>query len=94
MHDRRRRWARGKAAASEVFPKHYGTCAAGLLEAEVVTADGKIRVANAVHESRPVLRHSKRRRGTFGVLTKVTLRVRELSRVRGRRDFPGEGCFG
>jgi len=29
------------------FSKHYGTCAAGLLEAEVVTADGKVRIANA-----------------------------------------------
>ena len=29
------------------FSKHYGTAAGGLLEAEVVTADGKVRVANA-----------------------------------------------
>jgi FAD/FMN-containing dehydrogenase len=29
------------------FSKHYGTAAAGLLEAEVVTADGKVCVANA-----------------------------------------------
>ncbi len=29
------------------FSKHYGMAAAGLLEAEVVTADGKIRMANA-----------------------------------------------
>src|SRR5215472_11662094 len=29
------------------FSKHYGTAASSLLEAEVVTADGKIRVANA-----------------------------------------------
>ena len=29
------------------FSKHYGTAAASLLEAEVVTADGKIRIANA-----------------------------------------------
>src|SRR6185437_430994 len=28
------------------FSKHYGLAAAGLLEAEVVTADGKIRIAN------------------------------------------------
>ena len=36
-----------KAAVSEALSKHYGTAAAGLLEAEVVTADGKIRIANA-----------------------------------------------
>jgi FAD/FMN-containing dehydrogenase len=29
------------------FSKHYGTAAAGLLEAEVVTADGQVRIANA-----------------------------------------------
>lgn len=29
------------------FSKHYGTAAASLLEAEVVTADGKICMANA-----------------------------------------------
>ena len=40
-----RAWS--KAAASEVFSKHYGTAAAGLLEAEVVTPDGKVRIANA-----------------------------------------------
>ena len=29
------------------FSKHYGTAAGSLLEAEVVTADGQIRIANA-----------------------------------------------
>jgi FAD/FMN-containing dehydrogenase len=29
------------------FSKHYGTAASSLLEAEVVTADGKIRIASA-----------------------------------------------
>src|SRR5271168_5269029 len=29
------------------FSKHYGIAAGGLLEAEVVTADGKVRIANA-----------------------------------------------
>ena len=29
------------------FSKHYGTAAAGLLEVEVVTADGQVRIANA-----------------------------------------------
>src|SRR5262249_17761837 len=29
------------------FSKNYGTAAAGLIEAEVVTADGKVRIANA-----------------------------------------------
>ena len=29
------------------FSKHYGTAAAGLLEAEVITADGQVQTANA-----------------------------------------------
>ena len=29
------------------FSKNYGTAAAGLIEAEVVTADGVVRIANA-----------------------------------------------
>ena len=33
------------------FSKHYGLAAGSLLEAEVVTADGKIRVANACTNS-------------------------------------------
>jgi hypothetical protein len=33
------------------FSKHYGMAAAGLLEAEVVTADGKVRIANSCTNS-------------------------------------------
>ena len=32
------------------FSKAFGTAAASLLEAQIVTADGKVRVANAVQE--------------------------------------------
>ena len=32
------------------FSKNYGTAAASLLEAELVTADGKVRIANACSE--------------------------------------------
>ncbi len=69
------------------FSKHYGTCAAGLLEAEVVTADGKIRVANAC--TNPDLFWGLKGGGgsTFGVLTKVTLRVRELPEYGGGAIF-------
>jgi FAD/FMN-containing dehydrogenase len=60
------------------FSKHYGTAAAGLLEAEVVTADGKVRVANA--STNPDLFWALKGGGggTFGAISKVTLRVREL----------------
>jgi FAD/FMN-containing dehydrogenase len=60
------------------FSKHYGTAAAGLLEAEVVTADGKVRVANACTNPDLFWALKGGGGGTFGAVTKVTLRVREL----------------
>jgi hypothetical protein len=69
------------------FSKHYGTCAAGLLEAEVVTADGKIRVANAWTNPDLFWALKGGGGGTFGVLTKVTLRVRELPEYGGGAIF-------
>ena len=69
------------------FSKHYGTCAAGLLEAEVVTADGKIRVANACTNPDVFWALKGGGGGTFGVLTKVTLRVRELPEYGGGAIF-------
>ena len=69
------------------FSKHYGTCAAGLLEAEVVTADGKIRVANACTNPDLFWALKGGGGGTFGVLTKVTLRVRELPEYGGGAIF-------
>jgi hypothetical protein len=69
------------------FSKHYGTCAAGLLEAEVVTADGKIRIANAYTNPDLFWALKGGGGGTFGVLTKVTLRVRELPEYGGGAIF-------
>ncbi len=60
------------------FSKHYGTAAAGLLEAEVVTADGKIRIANACTNSDLFWALKGGGGGSFGVMSKLTLRVREL----------------
>jgi hypothetical protein len=69
------------------FSKHYGTAAAGLLEAEVVTADGKIRIANAC--TNPDLFWALKGGGgaTFGVITKLILRVRELPEFWGGAIF-------
>lgn len=65
------------------FSKHYGTCAASLLEAEVVTADGKIRIANACTNSDLFWALKGGGGGTFGVVTKVTLRVHDLPEFGG-----------
>jgi len=69
------------------FSKHYGTCAAGLLEAEVVTADGKIRIANACTNPDLFWALKGGGGGTFGIVTKVTLRVRELPEYGGGAIF-------
>ena len=60
------------------FSKRYGLAAASLLEAEVVTADGEVRVANAC--SHPDLFWALKGGGggSFGVVTRVTLRVHPL----------------
>jgi hypothetical protein len=58
--------------------KRYGTAAAGLLEAEVVTADGRVRIANACQNPELFWALKGGGGGSFGVVTRVTLRTREL----------------
>ena len=60
------------------FSKHYGLAAGGLLQAEVVTADGKIRIANACTNPDLFWALKGGGGGSFGVVTKLTLRVRDL----------------
>jgi FAD/FMN-containing dehydrogenase len=69
------------------FSKHYGTVAAGLLEAKVVTADGKVRIANARNSSDLFWALKGGGGGTFGVVSRVTLRVRELPEFWGGAIF-------
>jgi FAD/FMN-containing dehydrogenase len=58
--------------------KQFGTAAANLLEAEVVTADGAVRIANAC--TNPDLFWGLRGGGggSLGVVTRLTLRTHEL----------------
>jgi len=65
------------------FSKNYGTAAAGLIEAEVVTADGKVRVANACQNSDLFWALKGGGGGSLGVITKVTVRTRELPKFFG-----------
>lgn len=76
------------------FSKRYGQGAAALLEAEIVTADGGVLVVNACNHPDLFWAVKGGGGGSFGVLTKVTLRTRELpetfggvfGRVKARSD--------
>jgi len=65
------------------FSKGFGTAAAGLLEAEVVTADGKVRIANACTNPDLFWALKGGGGGSFGVVTRVTLRTHELPKFLG-----------
>jgi FAD/FMN-containing dehydrogenase len=60
------------------FSKRFGTAASSLLEAEVVTADGQVRIANAHTNSDLFWALKGGGGGTFGVVTRMTLRTHEL----------------
>jgi len=60
------------------FSKHYGMAAAALLQAEIVTADGSVKIANACTNPDLLWALKGGGGGSFGVVTKLTLRTREL----------------
>jgi FAD/FMN-containing dehydrogenase len=60
------------------FSKRYGLAAAGLLEAEVVTADGAVRIANGCTNHELFWGLKGGGGGSLGVVTRLTLRTREL----------------
>ncbi len=69
------------------FSKAFGTAAAGLLEAEIVTADGAVRIANACTHPDLFWGIKGGGGGSLGVLTRLTLRTRDLPSV-----FGGVSC--
>jgi FAD/FMN-containing dehydrogenase len=60
------------------YSKAYGTAGASLLEAEIVTADGAVRVVNAVRDPELFWALRGGGAGTFGVITRLTLRTHDL----------------
>jgi FAD/FMN-containing dehydrogenase len=60
------------------YSKNFGTAAGNLLEAEVVTADGAVRVANACTDSDLFWALKGGGGGSFGVVTRLTLRTHAL----------------
>jgi FAD/FMN-containing dehydrogenase len=60
------------------FSKKFGLGAAGLLEAEIVTADGAVLVVNACNHPDLFWAIKGGGGGSLGVLTKLTLKTRDL----------------
>jgi FAD/FMN-containing dehydrogenase len=60
------------------FSKNFGTAAAGLLEAEIVTADGVVRVANACTNPDLFWGLKGGGGGSLGVVTRLTLKTHAL----------------
>ncbi|HUN57770.1 MAG TPA: FAD-binding oxidoreductase [Candidatus Binataceae bacterium] len=69
------------------YSKHYGTAAGSLLEAEIVTADGQIRIANACTNPDLFWALKGGGGGTFGVVSKMTLRTHDLPEFFGVATF-------
>lgn len=65
------------------WSKCYGTAAANLLEAEVVTADGMTRTVNACNDPDLFWALKGGGGGSFGVVTRLTLRTHDLPELFG-----------
>jgi FAD/FMN-containing dehydrogenase len=65
------------------FSKNYGTAAASLLEAEIVTAEGTVRIANACTNPDLFWGIKGGGGGSLGVVTRLTLRTHELPETFG-----------
>ncbi|HXV00568.1 MAG TPA: FAD-binding oxidoreductase [Caulobacteraceae bacterium] len=69
------------------FSKQYGTAAASLLEAEIVTADGAVRIVNAANHPDLFWALKGGGQSAFGVVTRLTLQTHALADLAG-------GCGG
>ncbi|HQN52488.1 MAG TPA: FAD-binding oxidoreductase, partial [Phenylobacterium sp.] len=65
------------------FSKAYGLGAASLMEAEIVTADGVVRIVNADREPDLFWALKGGGGGSFGVVTRLTLRTHDLPKTFG-----------
>jgi FAD/FMN-containing dehydrogenase len=65
------------------FSKGFGTGGANLIEAEIVTADGEVRIVNANSEAELFWALKGGGGGTFGIVTRFTLRTHALPNFLG-----------
>jgi FAD/FMN-containing dehydrogenase len=79
------------------FSRRFGTAAGNMLEAEVVTASGEIVVANAWQHDDLFWALRGGGGGTFGVVTRLTMRThpvpRTIGRIRGTIQAAGDEEF-
>jgi FAD/FMN-containing dehydrogenase len=76
------------------FSKYYGTAAASLLEAAVVTADGVVRIANSCTNPDLFWALKGGGGGNFGVVTRLTLKTHELAERAGAAIFTVKAMSG
>ena len=76
------------------FSRYYGTAAASLLEAEVVTADGAVRIVNACTNPDLFWALKGGGGGSFGVVTRLTLKTHELAERAGAAIFTVKAMSG
>lgn len=69
------------------YSKHYGLAAGSLLQAEVVTADGQVRIANACTNPDLFWALKGGGGGSFGVVSRLTLRLHDLPEFFGGANF-------
>ena len=65
------------------FSKHYGTAASSLVEASIVTADGKLRTVNDCNDPDLFWALKGGGGGSFGVITSLTLKTHDLPEFLG-----------
>jgi hypothetical protein len=70
------------------FSKRYGTAASSLLEAQIVTADGKLRTVNACNDPDLFWALKGGGGGSFGAVTSLTLKTHELPEFLGYASIP------
>ena len=76
------------------FSKHYGTAASALLEAEIVTADGVVRIANSCTNPELFWGLKGGGGGSLGVVTRLTLKTHELAEWAGAARFTVKAMSG
>ncbi|MCE0721946.1 FAD-dependent oxidoreductase [Legionella resiliens] len=66
------------------FSKKFGTGAAGVLEVEMITADGTIRIVNSCQNQDLFWALKGGGGGTYGIVSKITLQTHELPALFGK----------